>query len=77
MPRMTSKGQVTIPRDIRERFGLLPGQMLEFVVEGEKVLVRRAEDHTHLDRWIGSVDLGNSVDDFVDDLRGDFEGEDS
>lgn len=30
--RITSKGQVTIPQEIREQFGLLPDTEVEFVV---------------------------------------------
>jgi AbrB family looped-hinge helix DNA binding protein len=71
MPRMTSKGQVTIPRNIRERFGLLPGQMIEFVVEGDAVVVRRATNHEHLLRWIGTVSTEVPVDEFMDELRGE------
>lgn len=28
--RMTSKGQVTIPKEIREQLGIKPGEMVEF-----------------------------------------------
>jgi len=42
--RVTSKGQVTIPVSIRERFGLLPETEVEFVVEGETVKLVRASD---------------------------------
>ena len=35
--RITSKGQVTIPRKIRERFGLLPHTEVEFVVKKNSV----------------------------------------
>lgn len=35
--RITSKGQVTIPQEIRERFGLLPETEVEFRVEGNAV----------------------------------------
>jgi AbrB family looped-hinge helix DNA binding protein len=31
--RITSKGQVTIPQDIRERTGLLPDTEVDFIVE--------------------------------------------
>ncbi len=31
--RITSKGQVTIPKKIRDEFGLLPGTEVEFVPE--------------------------------------------
>jgi AbrB family looped-hinge helix DNA binding protein len=40
--RVTSKGQVTIPVEIRERLGLLPDSEVEFVVEGNAVRIRKA-----------------------------------
>ena len=40
--RITSKGQVTIPADIRERAGLLPDTEVEFEFDGEVVSIRRA-----------------------------------
>jgi len=39
--RITSKGQVTIPVEIRERFGLLPETEVEFVVVGSSVRLRK------------------------------------
>lgn len=41
--RITSKGQVTIPQDIRERAGLLPHTEVEFVYDGKVVKIVRAE----------------------------------
>jgi AbrB family looped-hinge helix DNA binding protein len=41
--RITSKGQVTIPQEIRERAGFLPGTELAFSLEADgTVRVRRA-----------------------------------
>lgn len=37
--RITSKGQVTIPIEIRERFGLLPETEVEFLVEDGRVRI--------------------------------------
>lgn len=37
--RITSKGQVTIPQDIRERAGLLPNTEVEFVLHGDVVSI--------------------------------------
>ncbi len=42
MGKVTSKGQVTIPKGIREKFGLLPGTEVEFIAEGDKIRVRKA-----------------------------------
>jgi AbrB family looped-hinge helix DNA binding protein len=41
--RVTTKGQVTIPIEIRERFGFLPDTEVEFVIEDDAVHLRRAE----------------------------------
>jgi len=42
MPRLTSKGQVTIPIEIRERLGLSPGTVVEFDLDGDTVVLRKA-----------------------------------
>jgi AbrB family looped-hinge helix DNA binding protein len=55
---MTSKGQVTIPQEIRERFGLLPQTEVEFEVTQRGVLIKKAE---------GRRSRGRAV---VDHLRG-------
>jgi AbrB family looped-hinge helix DNA binding protein len=39
---LTSKGQVTIPIEIREALGLLPGTAVEFDVVGNSVRIRKA-----------------------------------
>jgi antitoxin PrlF len=41
--RVTSKGQVTIPAEIREQFGFLPDTEVEFVVEDDVVRLRRVD----------------------------------
>ena len=40
--RITAKGQVTIPMEIRERLGLLPDTEVEFEIDGNAVRIRRA-----------------------------------
>ncbi|HUF19846.1 MAG TPA: AbrB/MazE/SpoVT family DNA-binding domain-containing protein [Burkholderiales bacterium] len=43
---LTSKGQTTIPKEIRERLGLSPGDKLDFVVEEDgRVVLRPATLH--------------------------------
>lgn len=40
--RVTSKGQVTIPRDVRRRLGIEPGSEVDFqIVDQDVLLVRR------------------------------------
>ena len=39
---ISSKGQVTVPQEIRVRLGLREGDRLEFVVEGGRMIIRPA-----------------------------------
>ena len=41
--RITSKGQVTIPVEIREQAGLLPGTEVDFEIAGDAVRIVRAK----------------------------------
>lgn len=40
--RITSKGQVTIPQEIREAAGLLPNTEVEFILDGDVVAIVKA-----------------------------------
>jgi antitoxin PrlF len=43
--RVTSKGQVTIPQDVRRRLGIEPGTEVDFTVDDDGVrLVRRSSE---------------------------------
>ena len=44
--RLTSKGQVTIPQEIRSRLGLLPNSEVVFDVVGNSVRIRKAPGQT-------------------------------
>jgi AbrB family looped-hinge helix DNA binding protein len=48
--RITSKGQVTIPAEIREKAGLLPHTEVDFEFDGETVRIVRAKAPTGRDR---------------------------
>ena len=40
--KITVKGQVTIPKLIRDRYGLRPGSEVRFVEEGRQVVLQKA-----------------------------------
>jgi antitoxin PrlF len=40
--RIGAKGQVVIPKDLRERTGLRPGANVEFVLDGQGVSIKAA-----------------------------------
>jgi antitoxin PrlF len=41
--KITSKGQVTIPKPMRDAFGLLPGTEVEFISDADEIRVRKAK----------------------------------
>lgn len=41
--KLSSKGQVTIPADIRKAIGIEPGDMVAYEVQGDSVTVKRIE----------------------------------
>lgn len=40
--RIGAKGQVVIPKDLRERTGLRPGADIEFELDGQRLSIRAA-----------------------------------
>jgi AbrB family looped-hinge helix DNA binding protein len=78
--RVTSKGQVTIPKHLRQRTGIRPGAEVDFSERDGEVIVskaaksrrRPADDfEAYLDRVTGIVDLGMTTDEFMELLRGE------
>lgn len=51
---VSSKGQVTIPKEIRQRLGLGPGVEIHFeVVDGAAVLTKAANRSSAIWQWVG------------------------
>ena len=84
---MTSKGQVLIPKAIRDRLGLVPGSTVSVGINdrGQAVVVpkvrrpeetpeqRRERIRAAIDTVRGSVDLsGLTVDEYMAEIRGPY-----
>jgi antitoxin PrlF len=68
---ITSKGQITIPKKVRDELGLLPGTQVEFEKKGNSFVLRKKSNPQHWLKWAGKVNIENDeVDDFMDQLRG-------
>ncbi len=79
---LTSKGQITIPRAIRERLNLKPGDVLDFDENASVIIARRviepeewnARLNEARDRWDGElIPDGQTGEDFIEELRGPVE----
>jgi AbrB family looped-hinge helix DNA binding protein len=73
--KITSKGRVTIPQEIRERFGFLPGTEVEFVVKGNDVQIvksRRPQSRRSklIRRMLGTATTKMTTDEIMKLTRG-------
>ncbi len=74
--KIGERGQVTIPKELRERFGLKPATEVEFEAAKDFIALRKKPRKLKLGKWKGRCkasfdELGySSVDEFIEDLRG-------
>ncbi len=60
--RLTSKSQTVIPKAVREKLGLKPGDLLRYRLEGSRVVIERAKSEAEDDpfavftEWAGEED---------------------
>jgi len=73
---ISSKGQVTVPQEIRKRLGLETGDRVEFVVEGDRTVIRPIRSEANpFEKFIGI--LGpfpggeEGIKAWIDDMRSD------
>jgi AbrB family looped-hinge helix DNA binding protein len=73
--RISSKGQVTIPQEVRIRLGLRPGDRVEFVNEGGKTVILPERRQLHSFReYIGAapgLHTREAIDSWVREIRED------
>jgi antitoxin PrlF len=73
---ISSKGQVTVPREIRKRLGLEPGDRVEFVVEKDRTVLRPVHAEANpFEKYIGIADPfpggEEGIKAWIDDMRSD------
>lgn len=68
---VAERGQVTIPKRLRERLGIRPGTVLEFREEADRLVAEKAETAGALDRWYGRFGRQRRTDDIIRALRGE------
>jgi len=74
--RVTSKGQVTIPVEIRQKLGIMPHTEVEFVLEGDdRAVLRKVNQSDRGDRLIETMRGKGSVSMSTDDIMALTRGE--
>jgi AbrB family looped-hinge helix DNA binding protein len=67
---VSEKGQVTIPKRLRERLGIRAGELLDFEEREGELVARKAGSADPVAEVYGSLKLGEPVDAFVRRVRG-------
>ncbi len=68
MPKLSKKGQVTIPKKIRDILGLKRGDTVEFILQDGNCILRKKKV-VSLDKWIGALGEGKT-DEIIKEMRG-------
>lgn len=69
--RMSKRGQVTIPKTLRDRFGMQPKVEVEITPTKNGLLIQKRTAGKHpVDCIYGIVATGSSTDDYIDGIRG-------
>ena len=68
--KVTVKGQVTVPKAIRQRFGLMPGVEVQFLPKGNHVILEKVINQHPLDKVYGILGNSQQTDRFLEELRG-------
>jgi AbrB family looped-hinge helix DNA binding protein len=72
MSKVTQKGQVTIPQNIRDKFSFHPGTEVQFQIRKNSVILLKGQEGNKFLEWLGKGERGKKqdIDRMVDRLRG-------
>ncbi|NUO10163.1 MAG: AbrB/MazE/SpoVT family DNA-binding domain-containing protein [Candidatus Brocadia sp.] len=70
--KITSKGQVTIPKEIRDKLGIRPGEDIAFEEKNGTFYIRKSLKKSPFDKWVGRLKKyrRQKTDEIIKDLRG-------
>lgn len=71
--KIDNRGRVTIPKNLRDRYGLSKGVEVDFIDEGDGIrMVKWPDGASRVAQVRGTLKLapGESVDQFIEDIRG-------
>ena len=60
--KLTSKAQTVIPKSVREKLGLKPGDFLRYVIQGERVVIERVKNETEDDPFATFTEWSSEAD---------------
>lgn len=70
---VSERGQVTIPKALRDRLGIRSGEVLDFEEEHGHLVAYKTAGNDPVDAVYGIIRLEGGTDAFVAELRGDVD----
>jgi AbrB family looped-hinge helix DNA binding protein len=68
--KVSEKGQITVPKRMRERLGIRPGDELDVVDEGDRIVLRKAPPDDPVAAVYGIIGTNLDTDAIIEDMRG-------
>ena len=68
---VAERGQVTIPKALRQRLGIGPHTILDFTAENGRLIAVKTTPADPVSKVQGCLKLERPVDDWIADIRGD------
>ena len=70
--KLTSKGQVTLPKSCRDKLGLKTGTVLNFEVVDGVLIAHKVQNEDIFYKWRGrgTLPVGSDVDGYLERIRG-------
>jgi AbrB family looped-hinge helix DNA binding protein len=69
--KISERGQVTIPKPLRERFGLSKGVEIELIATSEGILIQKRSRGSHpVDSVLGILNRPSDTDSYIKEIRG-------
>lgn len=66
---VSERGQITIPKAVRERLGIRPGQVLEVREQDGAVVAYKSATVDPLEAVTGIIETDRSTDDLIEEIR--------
>ena len=70
MSKVTAKYQITIPVEIRNELGIVPGTEVDIIKEGDKYILNVNPTNEIKKKWRGRFKNGKTTNDYLNEIRG-------
>ncbi len=69
--KLTSKGQITIPRKVREQLGISTGDKIQFKEKNGVFTIKKSVKTSPFDKWVGYLkNKDKNTDSIIEEIRG-------